>query len=82
MEKINLLKKQILLLQKEIAIIDNKSIYSFSYYFYNDGERREQIVNKINQLNLEIQYINDSEKHAKYKPMRDRDPLKKGRNRL
>jgi hypothetical protein len=82
MEQINLLKRQILLLQKEIAIIDNKSIYSFSYYFYNDGERREQLVNQINQLNLEIQYINDSEKRAKYKQMRDRDPLKKGRNRL
>jgi len=82
MEKINLLKKQILLLQKEIAIIDNKSIYSFSYYFYNEGERREQLVNQINHLVLEIEYINDSEKRAKYKQMRDRDPLKKCRRRF
>ena len=76
MEKINLLKKQILLLQKEIAIIDNKSIYSFSYYFYNEGERREQLVNQINHLVLEIEYINDSEKRAKYKLIRSLDPLK------
>ena len=75
------LKKQILVLQKNIEDIDNKSIYSLSYYFFNEGAKREQMVEQIKTLELEIEHIKDDLKRYNYKQMRDRDPLKMSRKR-
>jgi hypothetical protein len=73
MEQIKLLKSKI---EKEIQDIDNKSIYSISYYFNNDEAKRERLVSQLKDIELEIMYIMDDEKRAKYKPIRSLDPLK------
>jgi hypothetical protein len=62
--------------KKQIQIIDNKSIYSISYYYNNDGEKREELVALIEAIEINIMYRDDDEKRANYKLMRDRDPLK------
>jgi hypothetical protein len=62
--------------KKQIQIIDNKSIYSISYYYNNDGEKREELVALIEAIEINIMYRDDVEKRANYKLMRDRDPLK------
>ena len=73
MEQIKLLKSEI---EKEIHDIDNKSIYSISYYFKNDEAKRERLVSRLKDIELEIMYILDDEKRAKYKLIRSLDPLK------
>jgi hypothetical protein len=75
------LKNQIDLLQREIYRIDNKSIYSLSYYFIDEGEKRAEFVSRIRQLELEIQFLKDDMKREKYRTMRDRDPLKMGKRK-
>ena len=68
-------------IKKEIQTIDEKSIYSLSYIFYNEGETRERLLEKVAQIERELMYIADDEKRNKYKEFRDRDPLKKCRKK-
>lgn len=70
------LKNQISFLKKEIYRIDNKSIYSLSYYFFNESAKREEMVTQIKDLELEIEFLKDDIKREKYRKMRDRDPLR------
>jgi hypothetical protein len=70
------LRKMIQDARNEILAIDEKSIYSLSYYFYNEGAKRQELVEKIKMLEMEILYIEDDEKFDKYRPMKSRDPLK------
>jgi hypothetical protein len=70
------LKNQISFLKKEIYRIDNKSIYSLSYYFFNESAKREEMVLKIKDLELEIEFLKDDIKREKYRKMRDKDPLR------
>jgi len=70
------LKQMIVNIQKEIITIDEKSIYSLSYYYYDEGTRRSELVEKIGEIKKEIDFKEDDEKFIKYRPMKDRDPLK------
>ena len=67
------IKNQIFDLQRNIHEIDNKSIYSLSYYFFNEGAKREEMVKQIKELEKEIEYMKDAEKRKKYTA---RDPLR------
>ena len=68
-------------IKKEIQTIDEKSIYSLSYIFYNEGETRERLLAQVAQIETELMYIADDEKRNKYKAFRDRDPLKNCRKK-
>jgi len=70
------LKQLVVNNQKEILALDEKSIYSLSYYYYDEGVKRAQLVAQINEIKMEILYREDDEKFIKYRPMKDRDPLK------
>ena len=65
-------------IQKEIQEIDSQSYYSFSYYYYyyKDGTRRNKLAKQVDEIKLQIMYKEDDEHFAKYKPMKDKDPLK------
>jgi hypothetical protein len=71
------LKELLITIQNQIQVIDSKSIYSFSYYYYNEGAKRDELVKQIKAIELEILYKEDDEQFIKYKPMKNRDPLKK-----
>ena len=66
------IKNQIFDLQRRIHEIDNKPFYSLSYYFFNEKEKREEMVKLIKELEKEIEYIKETEKRKKYTA---RDPL-------
>ena len=68
-------------IKKDIQTIDEKSIYSLSYIFYNEGETRERLLAQVAQIETELIYIADDEKSTKYKEFRDRDPLKNCRKK-
>ena len=68
--------------RNQINVIDNKSIYSLSYYYNNDGQKRVELEDLIKVIELEILYREDDEKRAKYKVFRDRDPLLKSRFKM
>lgn len=76
------LKELLITYQAEINAIDEKSIYSLSYYYYDEGSRRHQIVDLMKDIRNEIIYRDDDEKREKYRAMRERDPLKYGKKRL
>ena len=80
----NELNNLLITYQREINVIDEKSIYSFSYYYYDEGVKWEQLAVLIKLIKMEILYREDDEKREKYRNMRERDPLKYGRrkNRL
>ncbi len=65
-------------IQKEIQEIDSQSYYSFSYYYYyyKDETRRNKLAKQVDEIKLQIMYKEDDEHFAKYKPMKDKDPLK------
>ena len=70
------LKQLLTQTQAQIKLIDDKSIYSFSYYYYNDEENRAILVAQMTAIELEIIYRDDDDKFEKYKCMKNRDPLK------
>jgi hypothetical protein len=70
------LKTQIDLLKREIYRIDNTSVYSLSYYFFNESAKREENVIKIKDLELEIEFLKDDMKREKYRTIRNKDPLR------
>jgi hypothetical protein len=76
------LKELLITYQAEINVIDEKSIYSLSYYYYDEGSRRHQIVDLMKDIRNEIIYRDDDEKREKYRAMRERDPLKYGKKKL
>lgn len=76
------LKHLLIKYQKEINNIDEKGIYSLSYYYYDEGSKRQQIVSLLDAVEKEIMYREDDEKRDKYRTMRERDPLKYGRKKL
>lgn len=75
------LNKLLITYQREIIEIDEKSIYSFSYYYYDEGAKREQLELLIKNIKMEILYREDDEKREKYRNVRERDPLKYGRKK-
>ena len=76
------LKQLLIKYQKEINEIDEKGIYSLSYYYYDEASKRQQLVALLDAVEKEIMYREDDEKRDKYRTMRERDPLKYGRKRL
>ena len=74
------LQNLLVTIQKEIQEIDSQSYYSFSYYYYyyyyKDGTRRNKLAKQVDEIKLQIMYKEDDEHFAKYKPMKDKDPLK------
>ena len=76
------LKQLFIKYQKEINDIDEKGIYSLSYYYYDEGSKRQQLVALLDAVEKEIMYREDDEKRYKYRTMRERDPLKYGRKKL
>jgi hypothetical protein len=70
------LKQLLTQTQAQIKLIDDKSIYSFSYYYYNDEENRAILAAQMTAIELEIIYRDDDDKFEKYKCMKNRDPLK------
>lgn len=76
------LKQLLIKYQKEIVDIDEKGIYSLSYYYYDEGSKRQQLVALLDAVEKEIMYREDDEKRDKYRTMRERDPLKYGRKKL
>jgi len=70
------LKQLLTQTQSQIKLIDDKSIYSFSYYYYNDEENRAILAAQMTAIELEIIYRDDDDKFEKYKCMKNRDPLK------
>ena len=87
------LQNMIKLAKKEITQIDvnhNYSLNSFYYYyiyniynyFYNYLDRKEELLNEINKLELEILYKDDNEKYIKSNKLQERDPLKYSRKKL
>jgi hypothetical protein len=74
----NELQHLLLTIQKELQEIDTQSYYSFSYYYYyyKDGTRRNKLAKQVDEIKLQIMYREDDEHFAKYKPMKDKDPLK------
>ncbi len=79
--KMNQTKNQILQLQRSIYEIDNKPFYSLSYYFFDEGVKREELVKQIKWLEKELEYLKDDEKREKYRAIRDKDPLKYGKRK-
>jgi hypothetical protein len=76
------LKQLLIKYQKEINDIDEKGIYSLSYYYYDEGSKRQKLVALLDAVEKEIMYREDDEKRDKYRTMRERDPLKYGRKKL
>jgi hypothetical protein len=72
------LQHLLITIQKEIQEIDSQSYYSFSYYYYyyKDGNRRNKLAKQVDEIKLQIMYKEDDEHFAKYKSMKDKDPLK------
>ena len=71
------LQHLLLTVQKEIQEIDAQTYYSFSYYYYyKDGSMRNKLAKQVDEIKLQIMYREDDEHFAKYKPMKDKDPLK------
>ena len=89
----NELQNMIKLKKNEIIQIDtnyNYSLNSFYYYyiyniynyFYNYQDRKEDLLNEINKLELEILYKEDDEKYIQSNKLQARDPLKYSINKL
>jgi hypothetical protein len=87
------LQTMIKLAKKEITQIDtnyNYSLNNFYYYyiyniynyFYNYLDRKEKLLNQIDQMELEILYKDDNEKYIKSNKLQIRDPLKYSRIKL
>ena len=70
------LRQLISQIQKQIQQIDELPIYSLRHYYCNDCVTRAQLVDEIHKIETEIAYREDDEKFKKYRPMKDRDPLK------
>lgn len=75
------LKQALAKIKDEINAMDETSIYSLTNILYNNDEIRRRLVEKRAEIEAEILYIEDAEKRDKYRPCRDRDPLKYSRKK-
>ena len=76
------LEKMIKDIQTEINIIDNKSILMlFMSYFYDYSERRNELLEQIEQIKLEILYNEDRQKNINSAKLHLRDPLRYSRKK-
>ena len=76
------LEKMITNIQNEIYIIDNKSIFMvFMSYFYDYSARRNELIEQIEQIKLEILYNEDREKNINSAKLQIRDPLRYSRKK-
>jgi hypothetical protein len=76
------LEKMITDMENEIYIIDNKSIFMvFMSYFYDYSARRNELIEQIEQIKLEILYNEDREKNINSAKLQIRDPLKYSRKK-
>jgi hypothetical protein len=76
------LEKMITDIQNEIYIIDNKSIFMvFMSYFYDYSERRNELIEQIEHIKLEILYNEDREKNINSAKLQIRDPLRYSRKK-
>jgi hypothetical protein len=76
------LEKMIKDIQTEINIIDNKSILMlFMSYFYDYSERRNELLEQIEQIKLEILYNEDRQKNINSAKLHIRDPLRYSRKK-
>ena len=76
------LEKMIKDMQTEINIIDNKSILMlFMSYFYDYSERRNELLEQIEQIKLEILYNEDRQKNINSAKLHIRDPLRYSRKK-
>ena len=89
----NELQNKIKLLKNEIIQIDanynyssnsffNYYIYNIYNYFYNYQDRKQELLNEINKLELEILYKEDDAQYIKSNKLQERDPLKYSINKL
>ena len=76
------LEKMIKDIEHEIYIIDNKSVYMLLLsYFYDYSERRNELIEQIEQIKLEILYNEDRQKNINSAKLHLRDPLKYSRKK-
>lgn len=77
------LEKMIKDIEHEIYIIDNKSIFMlFMSYFYDYSERRNDLLEQIGQIKLEILYNEDRQKNINSAKLHLRDPLRYSRKKF
>jgi hypothetical protein len=58
----------------KINIIDNRSFYSFCYW--RDTQTRKDLVALIEEIQIELLYLEDDEKRKASVKLQQRDPLK------
>jgi hypothetical protein len=76
------LEKMIKDIEHEIYIIDNKSVYMLLLsYFYDYSERRNELIEQIEQIKLEILYNEDRQKNINSAKLHLRDPLRYSRKK-
>ena len=76
------LEKMIKDIEHEIYIIDNKSVYMLLLsYFYDYSERRNELIEQIEQIKLEILYNEDRQKNINSAKLHIRDPLRYSRKK-
>ena len=76
------LEKMIKDIENEINLIDNKSILMLlTSYFYDYSERRNELLEQIEQIKLEILYNEDRQKNINSAKLHLRDPLRYSRKK-
>jgi len=73
----NELDKMIQDIQHEIYLINNKSACMlFMSYFYDYSKRKKELIEQIEQIKLEILYIEDRQKNINSVKLQIKDPLR------
>ena len=83
---IKLKKNEIIQIDANYNYSSNSFFYYYIYniynYFYNYQNRKEELLNEINKLELDILYEEDNEKYIKSNKLQAKDPLKYSRRKL
>ena len=81
--KLKLKKNEIVKIDANYNYSSNSFFYYYVYniydYFYNYLDRKEELLNEINKLELEILYKEDNEKYIKSSKLQARDRLPSGK---